>query len=327
MRFRAERREASTIREALERAAGGIGASLALAAAAVTLGFLAFLPTSYVGVSELGVIAGIGMIVGLILNTTLLPALLVVLNPPDQGREVGSRAMAPVDRFMHERRKLVLGIAAGSAVVSIGLLPLVRFDFNPFHLRNTKGEAMRTFADLTSDPTQTLNTIDVLTPSPQAAQAMAKRLEALPEVQQAVTLTSFVPDDQPQKLALIQDANSLLDPTLNPFDVQPAPSDADTVGALKGAATAFHGVADGVTAPGAYEARRLAAALSRLAFGAPDRRAAAGATLVTPLNVLLGEVRALLTRGARHAPDPARGPAPRLGGAGRAGARAGLAQG
>ncbi len=295
VRFRAERREVHDIRLALERAAGGIGASLALAAAAVTLGFLAFLPTSYVGISELGVIAGIGMVIGLILNTTLLPALLVVLNPPDQAGEVGSRAMAPVDRFMHERRKLVLWIAAGSAAVSVALLPLVRFDFNPFHLRNTKGEAMRTFADLTRDPTQTLNTIDVLTPSPQAAEAMAKRLSALPEVQQAVTLTSFVPDDQPQKLALIQDADTLLDPTLNPFDVQPAPTDADTVAALKGAGIAFHGVADGASGPGAPEARRLAAALDRLATGAPDRRAKAADVLTTPLNVLLGEVRALLT--------------------------------
>ena len=294
VRFRAERLGTHDLREALARTAGGIGASLALAATAVTLGFLAFLPTRYVGVSELGVIAGLGMVAGLLLNATLLPALLVVLNPPDQGREVGVRALAPVDRFMHRRRRLVLGIAGVSAVVSMALLPFVRFDFNPFHLRNPHGEAMSTFADLTRDPSQTLNTVDVLAPSPGAAEAMAKRLSALPQVQQAVTLTSFVPDDQPAKLALIQDADSLLDPTLNPFDVQPAPTDAQTVAALGSAAQAFRGVADG---PAGGEARRLAGALDKLAAGPPSRRAAASDALVTPLNVLLSEVRTLLTAG------------------------------
>ena len=39
---------------------------------------------------------------------------------------------------------------------------------------------------------------------------------------QALTLSSFVPEEQDEKLALIADANSLLDATLNPFDVMPA---------------------------------------------------------------------------------------------------------
>ena len=295
VRFRAERLDEPSIPAALAKAASGIGAALALAAAAVTLGFLAFLPTSYVGVSELGVIAGCGMVIGLVLNTTLLPALLVLLNPPDQGREVGSRAMAPLDRFMHERRRLVLGAFVGATVVSVALLPLVRFDFNPFHLRNAKGEAMSTFADLTRDPTQTLNTVDALAPSPAAAEALAQRLSKLPQVEQAITLTSFVPDDQPAKLALIADANALLDPTLNPFDVRPPPSDAETVGALRDTAAALGRIAAGGTEPSAIAARRLSAAMARLADGPAERRGAAAETLVKPLNVLLGQVRALLT--------------------------------
>ena len=291
VRFRAERLEEPDIRRALARAAGGIGASLALAAAAVTLGFLAFLPTSYVGVSELGVIAGLGMVVGLLLNVTLLPALLVVLNPPDQGREVGSRAMAPLDRFLHKRRRLVLGAFVVASVLALAGLPFVRFDFNPFHLRNPRGEAMATFADLTRDPSQTLNTVDALAPSPQAAEALAKRLSALPQVEQAITLTSFVPDDQAAKLALVSDAQLLLDPTLNPFDVQPAPSDADIVVALNGAAQALRGIAG---RPDGAQARRLADAMARLAAGPPERRAAAGEAVVKPLNVMLDQVRQLL---------------------------------
>ena len=61
------------------------------------------------------------------------------------------------------------------------------------------------------------------------ADPLAARLSRLPEVSQALTLSSFVPEDQDKKLALIADANNLLDPTLNPFDVKPTPSDADIV--------------------------------------------------------------------------------------------------
>ena len=294
VRFRAERLIDGAIRPALARAAGGIGASLALAATAVTLGFLAFLPTSYVGVSELGVIAGLGMVVGLILNITLLPALLVVLNPPEQEGEVGSKALAPLDRFMHERRRLVLSLFVGAAVVSIALLPFVRFDFNPFHLRNPNGEAMSTFADLTRDPSQTLNTVDALAPSPQAAEALAQKLSALPEVQQAVTLTSFVPDDQPAKLAAVSDADLLLDATLNPFDLTPAPTDAQVVQSLKTTAQSLRRVAGIGSMEGGPDAVRLADVLSKLAEGPPDLRAKAAETLVTPLNVLLDQIRQLL---------------------------------
>ena len=42
-----------------------------------------------------------------------------------------------------------------------------------------------------------------------------------------------MPDQQKEKLALIADANNLLDPTLNPLDVAPPPSDAEDRGSFK----------------------------------------------------------------------------------------------
>ena len=45
------------------RAGKHVGAPLTLAAAATAAGFLSFLPTDYRGVSELGLIAGFGMLI------------------------------------------------------------------------------------------------------------------------------------------------------------------------------------------------------------------------------------------------------------------------
>jgi uncharacterized protein len=295
VRFRAERLAAKDLNAALTAAATGIGGSLTLAALAITLGFLAFLPTQYVGVSELGIIAGVGMLIGLLLNLTLLPALIRLLRPPPQSEEVGSRRMAPVDRFLIERRKLVLWAFAASTLVSVALLPFVRFDFNPMHLRNVHGEAMSTLNDIIKDPTETPNTIDVLAPSLAAANQLADRLGKLPEVAQAITLSSFVPDDQPAKLAAISDAQLLLDPTLNPFETQPAPSDAEVVASLRTTAAKLRAAAGAGAAAGGADALRLASALDAIANGPPALRAKATAVLIAPLNTLLDELRALLT--------------------------------
>jgi hopanoid biosynthesis associated RND transporter like protein HpnN len=294
VRFRAERLERASVPEALQRSAAAIGGSLAIAAGAIALGFFAFLPTSYVGVSELGVIAGLGMIIALALNVTLLPALVTLLPPPEQDLAVGYAWFAPVDRFLITHRRLVLGAFGLSVVASIALLPQVKFDFNPLHLRNPHGEAMSTLTDLMRDPLQTPNSIDVLRPSLGQADQLAARLARLPEVDQAITLSSFVPDDQPAKLALIQDASILLDTTVSPLQVSPPPSDAENVRALQDASAQLARTAGAQTSPAAQDARRLGQSLATLAKGPQARREQFQQTLVTPLGTMLDRVRNLL---------------------------------
>ena len=84
VRYRAERHDVPELRPALEQAAQKIGVPLTLAAAAVAAGFMSFMPTDYRGVSELGQIAGVGMLVAYATSITLLPALLTVMDPPGE---------------------------------------------------------------------------------------------------------------------------------------------------------------------------------------------------------------------------------------------------
>ena len=224
VKYRAESRLLPTRDEALVAAGCEVGVPLGLAAAAVAAGFFAFLPTPYVGVSELGKIAGAGMVIAFILAVTLLPALLHVLSPPVQGARGGFERLRHLDDLMHRRRRLVLIVNGVVALICIGLLPFVRFDSNPLDLKNPNAESMRTLTDLRNDPDHSPNTIDVLAPNLAGADAIAEKMAKLPSVQMAVTLSDFLPMDQAPKLAAIQDADLLLDPTINPFDVQPPPT-------------------------------------------------------------------------------------------------------
>jgi hopanoid biosynthesis associated RND transporter like protein HpnN len=294
VRFNAERLDGADTGSALQRAAVALSAPLALAAGAVFLGFGAFLPTDYIGIAELGIIAGLGMVVALVASVTLLPAMLMLLKPGVPRREVGFAEAAPVDRWLHSHRKTVLWAFGLSMAGSIALLPFVQFDFNPLHLRAKDGPAMRALSDLMRDPLRTPNTINLLAPNADAAKALTEKLGALPEVAEAVSVDSFVPADQEVKLALVQDASLLLDATINPFDVTPPPSDADSAAALARTAAELRATATSHPGPAADSARRLATAFSRLASGTPQDRARATALLVTPLDSMLGQIRATL---------------------------------
>ena len=233
VRYRDERYRVGDLTEALTRAARGIGRAMAVAALSAGVGFFAFIPTDYSGVSDLGWIAGVGMIIALVLNLTLLPALIALMRPRGEPRPVGFAWARAADRVLVRRRSAVLIGAAIVAVLCLAALPYIHFDFNPLDLQNQQSESVATLNDLMSDPMNTPYTIDILTPSPAAAAALAKRLDALPEVDQTVTISSFVPDDQDAKLAIITDAKTLLAPTLSPATVKPLPTDAENLDSMR----------------------------------------------------------------------------------------------
>ena len=283
-------------KEALAAAGRGVGLPLALAAAAIGTGFFAFLPTDYIGVAELGLIAGLGMVIAFALTVTLLPALLALLRPAVGAlEEVGFAGLAPVEAFLRRNHRAVLAVGVVVALVSAAALPFVRFDFNPLHLKSAKVESMSTLADLATDPHWTPDTINVLAPSLAAAEPLERRLTALPEVARTVTLQSFVPAGQPEKLALIRATAQRLGPALD-VPAAPRPTDEEVRQALVTTASALRQAAtDG--GPASQVALRLADALDRLQQATLDVRAAAAMAIVPPLGVMLAQVRALLQAG------------------------------
>jgi len=223
VRYRDERYRHDDLASALRRTGRGLGGPLFLAAVTTAVGFLAFVPTAYRGVSELGVIAGVGMLIALALNLTLLPALLMILKPGGEQAPIGFAWAAPVDRFLLRNRWRVITLAAILALGGLALLPFQQFDFNPLHLKDPRAESVATLLELMHNEVTTPNTLVVLTPSVDAAAALAARLEALPEVKQALTVRSFIPADQDEKLAMIGDAGLFLLPSLSPATTAPTP--------------------------------------------------------------------------------------------------------
>ncbi|KQQ13155.1 hopanoid biosynthesis-associated RND transporter HpnN [Methylobacterium sp. Leaf123] len=293
VRYRADRYELGSVDAALRGAARGVGWSLTLAAVSLLAGFFAFLPTQFRGVSELGLIAGVGMIVAYLFSLTLLPALIAVFNPRGEKRAVETTWMAGVDHWIIEHRKWVLIFVGLITLAGIPLLLKLPFDSNPMHLRSPKVESIATYLDLIKDPATSPNSIDVLAPNVDAVPALSKRLEGLDAVAKVISIDTFVPRDQDQKLATIQETAQLLGPALNPARKPAPPTDAENVKALKDTAAALKTIASGDSA-GAKAADRLSGTLDTLAAAPAEKREAASVALTTDLKTLMSRLSGLL---------------------------------
>ena len=295
VRYRAVRHTVHDLRRALLETGRYVAAPLTLAAFATAAGFFSFLPTDYKGVSELGLIAGAGMLIAFASSVTLLPALLYIFKPPGEPAALGYPALAPIDNFLARHRVAILTIVLLVVLGSTPLLYWLRFDFNPINLRSPKVESVATYLELKSDPENNANNIDIPATSLADADAVAAKLQALPEVRRAVTLSSLVPARQDEKLRLIQDAAKVLDPSLNPTEITAPPSDDEKVAAFKSAAQVLSNAASSQNGPGAGAANRLAGDLVALARAEQPVRARADAAFVPTLKTALNELRALLS--------------------------------
>jgi len=289
VRYRAERHDTRDLKSALLQAWRKAIWPLALAGGATALGFSSFLPTSYRGLSELGKIAGPGMLIAFCTSITLLPALLWILRPHDEPEEMRFSALAPVDNFLQRRRTLVLVGTLALVLLGTPLLAFLRFDFNTLHMQDQKSPPVATFLALRKNPATGANAAEVVAPDFAAAQADAKRLGSLPEVAQTRTLAGLVSSEQSQKLELIHALRSTLEPYLGQRARKP-PNDREDVAAIRSTAELLSSMAArGIR--GSEAAARLARLLSSLADADPSFRDRAAEVFVDPLTISLDDVR------------------------------------
>ena len=229
VRYREARYKYPDPAQAMVATARRAGGAILVAAAATAAGFLAFAPTAFRGVAELGLIAGLGMLIAFLCTMTFLPAAITLCRPHGEQNEVGFAWAARLDPLVSRRWMPILTAFGVLIAVALALAPRLTFDADPLHTKNPDTEAMRTLYRLMDDPLTNPFTIDVLAPNAQDAATLAARLKLLPTVSRVLSIQSFVPGDQEQKLALIADANSILAPTLLPQQALAAPVTAEAI--------------------------------------------------------------------------------------------------
>jgi hopanoid biosynthesis associated RND transporter like protein HpnN len=289
MRYEEVRRGGSSHRQALEETARGVGGSLVLCAVTTAIGFYAFLPTGYLGVAELGLIAGTGMGFSLLLSLTLTPALLSLgdaerLPPPPRSLDFG------LPRWPLRHARPVVGVALVLAASGAFLARDLHFDANPLNVRDPRVASVQTFNELIDGGDLNPWSIDVLADDLVHAEALAAELDALDSVEVARTLTGYVPGGQAEKLAIIEDMALFLE---IPSASLTPPTVAENAAALESFRAALARMAERVDEPLRSQAVNLGAQLDTFSSRFEQDEAAAEALRVALVEALLDRISRL----------------------------------
>lgn len=186
-------------------AARAIARPLALCTLTTAIGFLAFVPTSYSGLAQLGIIAASGMALALLAAFTVLPALLALLE--GRARPIPG-VFRPIGRHAG-RRGLAWAVVAVTGLLAAASLPLalsLGFDFNSVNLQDPDAPSVTALRDLTEDGLATPRALSLLAEDAGDATAIERELEVLDSVAAVTWRDGYIPDDQEAKLAILGDA-------------------------------------------------------------------------------------------------------------------------
>lgn len=215
----------NSVAKSLVDATGSVGRALSLCAVTSALGFLCFVPTDYQGLADLGVIAAGGMFIAAFLTFTLMPALFGWWRGAGVTRNLGRGQISNglVRGLIHRRVAVVSFVLVASVLVGISARNM-SFDYSVLALRDPQSESMRTLRILQRENIVTDYALSILSDKEQAK--ALKKLVELDIVDKVTTPFEYVPDEQEEKLFMLEDAQLILDSALNPTRVLPAPNSA-----------------------------------------------------------------------------------------------------
>lgn len=213
LRFREEKLATSNSSHALQMAITHIFKSLILCAITTAIGFYSFIPTDYLGVAELGWIAGSGMFISLIFTFTLLPALLSFVHSKPK-KDIKGKDISPlleiIINFPYKHSKIILIL---TLTIIIGLsfqFDKISFDTNTLNLQDPENESVQTYQDLLKDSKTSPWSGILLKNNSDDIQSDKTSIESLSLVDEVVSLESFIPEEQEDKLFIIDEMNLLL---------------------------------------------------------------------------------------------------------------------
>lgn len=209
LRFEEERALPGHAAEVLEDVAAMTGPALLLCTVTTTLAFLAFTPTDFAGMAQLGVISAGGMAIAFLLSMTLLPALLALMpgNPGKPSYPLLSWQIRPPGYGLRKNLTIIILIAG---IAAMYVAPSAVFEGDPIALKDPEAPAVKVFKALSVEADSPTYIAELVVKNASDARVMSSRLEDVYEVRDVVSALSFVPPDQTQRLARMRNLSSII---------------------------------------------------------------------------------------------------------------------
>ncbi len=204
LRYEEETKRGRPLRLALSNTSIGVGGALAMCTGAAAMGFLAFTPTSFHGMAQLGIISAAGMLIAFICSLTVLPALLSLmpLTPTFDGDK--RHAKAPQIRLLRHWRLWATGATMLACIVAVFFLSQVRFDGDPVALKDPETPSVQAFLELFENGATSPYIIQLIVDDEAAIASAVQDLTALDDVRGVVSALTFLPLGQERKLPVVQ---------------------------------------------------------------------------------------------------------------------------
>jgi hopanoid biosynthesis associated RND transporter like protein HpnN len=214
-RYEECRSHGKPVQDALQTALSHTGIPVITGGGTTAVAFYTMCFNDFIGLAELGLIAGSGMVICIIWNLTLLPALIALR---DRNR-TETYSKLHLDRFAKGKKldqklishpKFILTAAGIITIAAATQIPKISFDYNLLHLQNPKLESVQYINRLMKESAQGFLYGVVITDNLDDAAAKTKELLALPTVASVNSPLSVFPEDQDEKLKILKDVRTEL---------------------------------------------------------------------------------------------------------------------
>lgn len=209
-RFEEELSNGLTAENALVTTLTHTGNAVLTGALVTAAGFFTMCLNEFIGLAELGIIAGGGMILTFLATITLFPAMLILRErhlPPNTQfhSRTGFSRTAELERQALRYPWAVLAVVMVVTAIATYNALTVRFDHNLLHLQSKEIESVQYERRLVKSSSRSTIFAVVMCDSVEEARAKKEALLKLPTVADVVGVPDFVPVRQADKAALIAD--------------------------------------------------------------------------------------------------------------------------
>lgn len=221
-RFKEERELGNEILPALQKTLQGTGKGNFSGAITTAMAFGAMALTDFIGIVELGWIAGWGILFCMVAMLLVLPALITVeekWRKPSYAHKNSTTGnqRGCIDKIF-DHYYLIIGICTVLVLVASLSLKDLRFDYNLLNLQAKGTEAVQYEMKILKSAGRSAWSAAILADSLEEIQEKERQLKALPTVARVESITAVIPDHQEENASFIR---KNLAPLLKDLEVEP----------------------------------------------------------------------------------------------------------
>ena len=207
-----ERGDGLDRRALIRRVTDRSGPGIILAGLSGAFSFLPLVLTGFRGLMELGLITGAGILLILLADFTVLPALAVYMAGSPRRKENGEASLRNGNllRFKPSSARLMLAAVALSCALGLWAATRVHFDLNPLRLQAASAESVIWERRLIENSQLSVLSASVFAASPEEVDSKTKALMAQPSISEVKSVYSLLPERQDEKLPILQSLSPLI---------------------------------------------------------------------------------------------------------------------